>query len=369
MNRGFGPKRAVSSEGVPLPTWYNLGASDEESFMRKAVGLAMALMVVASAMIFTGAATSVPSMPVTAPSTQPAKELTLDLGDKVTLKLALIPAGKFIMGSPETEKGRRDNEEQHEVAIPKPFYMGVTHVTVEQFAAFVRESGYKTDDEKTFQSLSLAIEIKDGKLNVILVSGCSWRKPSFTQKGDHPVVHASWFDAQAFCDWLSKKSGKTVTLPTEEQWEYAYRAGTTTAYPWGDNPDDGKGWANCADQSLQKRLPNAPPDWRFFNWDDGFVFTSPTASFKANAFGLYDMTGNAWQLCQNAIEPNEKAPATDPKVAATNPRESIKCVLRGGSWGCDPTYCRSAFRDWLLPLGRGGPDGIGFRVIVAADGD
>ena len=144
------------------------------------------------------------------------------------------------------------------MTISKPFYMGVTHVTVDQFAAFVKDSGYKTDAEK--DGWSVGFEIKDGKFVRQKMDGCSWRNPSFDQKGDHPVVQVSWNDAKAFCDWLSKKSGKTVTLPTEAQWEYACRAGTTTAYPWGDNPDDGKGWANCADQSLKKKIPNQPAE-------------------------------------------------------------------------------------------------------------
>ena len=178
--------------------------------------------------------------------------MTVDLGDKVTMKLVQVPAGKFTMGSPEAEKkaavkeavaagnSEKDatdvfkDEVQHEVTISKPFYMGITHVTVDQFAAFVKDSGYKTEAEK--DGWAGGFEIKDGKLNDKRVNGCSWRKPSFDQKGDHPVVQVSWNDAKAFCDWLSKKSGKTVVLPTEAQWEYACRAGTKTAYPWGDSP-------------------------------------------------------------------------------------------------------------------------------------
>ena len=255
--------------------------------------------------------------------------MTLDLGNKVTMKLVQIPPGEFIMGSPKTEKDRDKDETQHEVTISKPFYMGITHVTVDQFAAFVKDSGYKTDAE--IGGWAEGVEIKDGKLEFKQVDGCSWRNPSFDQKGDHPVVQISWNDAKAFCDWLSKKSGKTVVLPTEAQWEYACRAGTKTAYPWGDNPDDGKGWTNCADQSLKKKLPNAPAD-SFFSWDDGFAFTSPVGSFKANAFGLYDMTGNAWQWCGDSYGDYKKGPATDPMGANADYIQ----VLRGGSWGQRP---------------------------------
>lgn len=289
-----------------------------------------------------------------------AKELTLDLGDKVTLKLVEIPAGKFLMGSPETEQGRHSDETQHEVTISKPFYMGVTHVTVDQFAAFVKDSGYKTDAEK--DGYTFGLEIKDGKLDREKMDACSWRNQIFDQKGDHPVVQVSWNDAKAFCDWLSKKSGKTVVLPTEAQWEYACRAGTKTAYPWGDNPDDGKGWANVADQSLKKRIPNQT-GFAFSSWDDGFVFTSPVGSFKANAFGLYDMRGNAWQWCQDRMGEYEEGAVTDPTGANTG---SLR-VLRGGSWNYYPQYCRSASRYRNFPEDRYST--YGFRVAVAAGVD
>ena len=301
------------------------------------------------------------SRPTSSSASQTAKELTLDLGNNVRMKLVLIPAGKFLMGSPETEKDRDKNEVQHEVTISKPFYMGVTHVTVDQFTAFVTGSGYKTDAQKS--GWSWRIEVKDGKLDFKQIDGISWLNPSFDQTGDHPVVHVDWNDARAFCDWLSKKSGKTVALPTEAQWEYACRAGTMTAYPWGDNPDDGKGWANCSDQSLKKKLPNAPAAYTFFTWDDGFVFTSPAGGFKANAFGLCDMTGNAWQWCQDWSGAYDKEAATDP----AGPREGMARVLRGGSWNDGPAGCRSAIRSRGF---RGGQrsGAFGFRVTVAAVG-
>ena len=177
------------------------------------------------------------------------------------------------------------------------------------------------------------------------------------------MVQVTWNDAQVFCAWLSKKSGQTVGLPTEAQWEYAGRAGTKTAYPWGDNPRAGKGWANCADQSLQKKLPNAPASASFFSWDDGFLFTSPVASFKPNAFGLFDMTGNAWQWCQDHYGPYDKAAATDPQGVASGGLR----VLRGGSWGIDPRRCRTGGRSWSSPAIRFGR--LGFRVAVAESVD
>ena len=289
-----------------------------------------------------------------------ARELTLDLGDKVILTLVEIPAGKFLMGSPMAEKGRQDDEVQHEVTISKPFCMGETHVTVDQFAAFARDSGYKTDAEKS--GWSPALSISGGILDANKTDGCSWRSPSFDQKGDHPVVQVSWNDAMAFCDWLSRKSGKTISLPTEAQWEYACRAGTETTYPWGDNPDDGAGFANCADQSLKRRVPNSPAVIGFFNWDDGFVFTSPVGSFKANPFGIFDMVGNANQWCQERYGDYDAGATIDPAGAKTG---SLR-VLRGGSWFDGPAGgCRSACRDGSDPDFRCGYNG--FRVTAVAD--
>jgi formylglycine-generating enzyme required for sulfatase activity len=202
-----------------------------------------------------------------------------------------------------------------------------------------------------------ATKIADGQSHLQKIDGCSWRNPSFDQKGDHPVVQVSWNDAQSFCNWLSKKNDKSVRLPTEAEWEYACRAGTKTAYPWGDNPDDGKGWANLADQSLRNRLPNDPAPELFFNWDDGFAFTSPVGSFKANAFGLYDMIGNASQWCDDRDGDYDKGEVKDPTGSGSGSRH----VLRGGSWSDGPADCRVALR------GAGFPDSrafdLGFRVV------
>jgi formylglycine-generating enzyme required for sulfatase activity len=291
------------------------------------------------------------------PASPPAKEIKLDLGNAASLSLALIPAGTFLMGSPEGEKSRKPDELQHEVTLSKPFYMGIHLVTVDQFAAFVKDSGYTTDAEK--DGASGGIEINDGKLVNRRMGGASWRDPSFDQKGDHPVVQVSWNDAKAFCEWLSKKSGKTVALPTEAQWEYACRAGTKTDWPWGDNPDDGKGWANCADQCLKKLLFNNGDGVKFFNWDDGFAFTSPAGSFRPNAFGLFDMIGNAAHWCQDRYGDYGKVAVTDPVGATTG----MARVVRGGSWNnYGPRNCRSAARYRFAPNFRN--ERYGFRIVL-----
>ena len=161
-----------------------------------------------------------------------------------------------------------------------------------------------------------------------------------------------------------------MALPTEAQWEYACRAGTMSPYPWGDNPDDGKGWANCADMTLKQSLANQP-DITFFSWNDAFEFTSPSGTFMPNAFGLYDMIGNAWQWCQDRYGDYRLGSQYHIGSATTDPGDPIgpgnQGVSRGGSWSSGPRYCRAACRL------RAGPDNsnynCGFRITVANDGD
>lgn len=296
------------------------------------------------------------------PSAQAPGELTLDLGNGVRMTFVRIPPGTFLMGSPATEREREADETLHEVTISRPFYMGRMLVTVDQFAAFVQDSGYKTVAEAAGQTTDF--RIRDGKFEFLRNQGGSWRQPSFDQAGNHPVVHVSWNDAKAFCVWLSKKTGRTVVLPTEAQWEYAARASTRTAYPWGDNPNDGKGWINGADQTLKERLTNPPVEMEFFNWHDGFVFTSPVGSFKANAFGLSDMTGNVWQWVEDLYGPYGEGPAVDPRGALTGNRR----VLRGGAWMFHARYSRLAgFRNHQIPESATGRDGFRVAALVVAE--
>ena len=242
------------------------------------------------------------------------KELTLDLGDKVALKLVPIPAGKFLMGSPKTEKDRGKDEFQHEVTISKPFYMGVHEVTVDQYARFVKGTGQRHET------------------------------PGFKQTGDHPVVKVSWDDAQAFCKWLSKKTRKTAVLPTEAQWEYTCRAGTKTRFSFGDKDTDLSEYA-----------------WYEGNRVDNQM-TRPVGQKKPNAWGLYDMHGNIWEWCQDRYGDYDKGAATDPTGAG----EGDLRVLRGGCWEYRPVNCRSANRYGFAPDYR--PVCYGFRVSGLAAG-
>jgi sulfatase modifying factor 1 len=280
------------------------------------------------------------------------KEIALDLGGHVTMKLALLPAGQFKMGAPQNEKGRFDDEIPiRMVTLSRPFYMGIHPLTRGQFAAFIKDSGYGTEAEKD----GWAFVWSGSRWEKI--NGASWKKPGFDQDDDHPVVCVSWHDAMAFCAWLSRKSGKAVRLPTEAQWEYACRAGTTTAYLWGDDPEEGKGWCNGADQTAGKQFPI----WTTFGWDDGYVFTSPVGRFKANAFGLHDMTGNVWQWCADWYD-KEYLKLRGARIDPAGPAAGTYRVARGGSWHSSPPYCRSAARRKESPAFR--LNVTGFRVVL-----
>ncbi len=277
------------------------------------------------------------------------KQITNSIG----MKLTLIPSGTFMMGSGESEEETTaffkknygmtflhagfltDEHPQHRVRITKSFYLGTYHVTRGQFQQFINDSGYRK---------KLANGDKLG------VSG------SFTQTDDHPVVEVSWNDAVAFCEWLSKKEGKTYRLPTEAEWEYCCRAGTTTRFYSGDDPETLASVANVADATFEAKFA----DVAFFGIkaSDGYAFTSPVGRFKPNAFGLYDMHGNAWQWCADWYDfyYYSKSPVRDPK----GPDCGNARVRRGGSWFDWAALARSAVRSKDLPDSR--DYCIGFRV-------
>ncbi len=225
-----------------------------------------------------------------------------DFRNSLGMKFRLIRPGRFTMGSPAGERGHVNDEAQHEVILTKPFLMSIYLVTRGQFTAFIKDTGYQTDAERDGAAYAWAGEESKS------VKGASWKAPGFEQADDHPVIEVSWNNAQAFCNWLSRKEGRAYRLPTEAEWEYAERAGTQTAYFWGDSPLDGEGFANCADLTRKDRFP----DDTTFVWRDGYVFTSPVGSFKPNPWGLYDMTGNVWQWCSDVYGDYPVGPVIDP---------------------------------------------------------
>ena len=243
--------------------------------------------------------------------------------------------------------------------ITKPFYLGTYHVTRGQFRQFVKDSGYKTDAEKGDNPGAWGWDAE--KKTFGFNKDYSWRNAGFEQTDEHPVVNVSWNDAVAFCKWLSKKEGKTYRLPTEAEWEYACRAGTTTRYYSGDDPETLAKVGNVADAAAKAKFP----DWKLtIKANDGYVFTSPVGKFKPNAFGLYDMHGNAWQWCADWYDESyyTKSPTDDP----TGPSTGSLRVGRGGSWDDGAGDCRSAYRSGIGPGLRG--DYLGFRAsLVPAD--
>ncbi|MCL6506361.1 MAG: SUMF1/EgtB/PvdO family nonheme iron enzyme [Bryobacteraceae bacterium] len=283
----------------------------------------------------------------------------------IGMKLVLIPPGEFMMGSGESleqiakafKKYRsdispdwfRDEHPQHRVRITRPFYLGAYEVTVGLFRKFVEATGYKSEGEKDGRCADVWTGKgwqQDPRFN--------WRNPGFEQSDEHPVTCVSWNDAVAFCQWLSKKEGKTYRLPTEAEWEYACRAGTTTRYYNGDDPERLAEVGNVADATAKAKFR----DWVTIAARDGYVFTAPVGGFKPNAWGLYDMHGNVWEWCADWYDPGyySKSPPDDP----VGPSSGHVRVLRGGSWFNLPWNSRSARRLRLLPVRR--DHGLGFRV-------
>ncbi len=197
-----------------------------------------------------------PAPPV--PAAPPPPGLAGETTNKLGMKLVLIHKGKFKMGSPPGEAGRRDNESydvnegpQHDVELTRDFYMAATEVTVGQFKRFVDATDYKTEAEG--ESKNWGFNAETGRMEQ---GKYTWLKPGYEQADDHPVVLVSWNDAVKFCEWLSKEEGKTYQLPTEAEWEYACRAGTNTAYHSGDNPETLAQFANVADASAKAKYPH-----------------------------------------------------------------------------------------------------------------
>ncbi len=211
-------------------------------------------------------------------------------------QMVVVPAGSFTMGSSSSEPGRLDNEgPQHEVTIGYAFAAGRYPVTRDEYARFVAETGRHSNE---------------------------WQKPGFPQSGRDPVVNVSWDDAKAYVGWLSEKAGHTYRLLSEAEYEYAERAGTSTAYWWGDSDADLCRYANG--------LP--------CNHDG----TVPVGSYPANAFGLYDMAGNVWEWTEDCWNDRYAGAPDDGTPWTTG--DCGRRVLRGGSWNVSPGDFWSAAR-------------------------
>ncbi len=242
----------------------------------------------------------------------PTKSMAKLITNSIGMKLARIPKGTFMMGSPESEEGRFSDEgPQHSVTISKDYYLGAYEVTQEQYQRIMGEN------------------------------------PSGFKGANNPVETVSWEDAVAFCKKLSelpeeKAAGRVYRLPTEAEWEYACRAGSTTRFGFGDS-----------DSQL------GPYAW--FD-ENSATTTHPVGQKTPNAWGLYDMHGNVWEWCADWKGDYSTSAVTDP----TGPAEGSYRVFRGGSWSYEAARCRSGLRIWNVPSLR--LNSLGFRVALSSSG-
>ncbi len=277
----------------------------------------------------------------------PAAEQTVQVGGR-TLKpgdafrdcdncpeMVVIPAGRFSMGSPANEPGRSPDEQpQHNVTLAKPFAVGKFEVTRAEYTAFATATT-ATPTPGCFHF---------NGTEQVLDAARSWQAPGYEQGERDPVVCLDWDEMRAYLQWLSARTGAEYRLLTEAEFEYVARAGTTTARPWG--PDIGRGNANCDGCGT----------------DFDAKRTSPAGSFKANAFGVHDMLGNAWERLEDCWHDTYAMAPTDGR-AWTVGGACAQRVTRGGAWLSDAPDVRSSLRNWDLATNR--KYTLGFRVARA----
>jgi len=269
--------------------------------------------------------------------------------------VVVIPTGEFVKGSAADEQGHVDNEEpQRRVRVEIGFALGQSEVTVGQFREFVRATKYVTDAEKL--GGSAVYEENTGRISNR--SGMTWQNDYRGERAVDglPVINVSWNDANAYLAWLSARTGKKYRLPSETEFEYALRAGSTTRYPWGDgDPDKVVGnFTGEGDRSPSKRSWSSA----FPRYSDGYWGPAPAKSFPADAFGLFDMEGNVSEWVEDCWHDNYVRAPRD-STAWVNPG-CERHVVRGGSWGSDPDQVRSAFR--IAAAGDTRSARVGFRV-------
>jgi formylglycine-generating enzyme required for sulfatase activity len=302
-----------------------------------------------------------------------------------------IPEGTFIMGGKSMEASP-DEFPRHEVTV-SAFYMDETEVTNQQFMAFVDATGYVTTAEKPIDWAELSTQLPPGtpkpadsllKAGSLVFRptegpvdlrdysqwwewkvGANWRQPegpgsSLENRMDHPVVHISWEDAQAYAKWTGKR------LPTEAEWEWAALGGEDIKYPWGNDPieeahDKANFWQGFFPYQNEER--------------DGYYGTSPVRSFPPNGYGLYDMAGNVWEWCSDTYRydnyqiDHSKGSVTNPQGPSSSqnlndPYATNEHVIRGGSYLCNDSYCSGYRVSRRMPSdGDSGTNHKGFRCV------
>jgi formylglycine-generating enzyme required for sulfatase activity len=322
----------------------------------------------------------------------------LEIKNSVGMTLRLLPAGRFERGDAELPPGfskdhsdfaSEDERPVHPVVLTRPFYLATAEVTLGQFRKFVEAASYKTTAQQSEQgAVGWDPKPPAGQPDYISTfrasGGFSWLNPGFPQTDDHPVVGVSFADAQAFCAWLGQQEKTTYRLPTEAEWEYAARAGTTSYFSFGDNY---RGqihlYANLGNVELERAFPErARRQWLIdVNRDppDQHVFTAPVGSYRANPWGLFDLHGNVWEWCADryldtAYAPFTRAGHQEVRRQAVDPINEEKTsadgdwrVIRGGSWFNAPIQCRSATRGYFEA--NDAASYLGFRVVRDASAE
>lgn len=257
-------------------------------------------------------------------------------------EMVVVPPGSFMMGSPESETARSSVEgPQRRVTFARPFAVGRLEITVDEFAAFVQETGHDAG------SMCLTLEGEKWEER----PGRSFRNPGFAQTGSHPAACLSWHDAKAYVAWLSSKTGKPYRLLTEAEWEYAARAGTTTSYSFGNDLSGLCRHGNVHDQTAVRRIADQPANSRIAiitrlgaaQCDDGYAYTAPAGSFAANGFALHDMEGNVWEWVEDCWNDHYRRAPTDGSAWLAG--NCGRRAHRGGSWTSLAWRLRAAHRE------------------------
>ncbi len=286
-------------------------------------------------------------------------------------KMVRIPAGEFEMGSiPMAEFLKKFDAVKNDLTeiflllsetppirkakIERSFMLGSHEITIGEFRAFVKETGYVTSAEKDGQGGTGLL----GPAKFGAAARFTWKEVGFPVTDDHPVANVSWHDANAYCVWLSKKTEKRFRLPTEAEWEYACRAGAKTTFAHGNNVAGLIKFGNLADQALRKKIPGLP--WAL-QGNDGHEYLAPVGKFQPNAFGLYDMHGNVLEWCADRFS------FFDPirNIVKLPLENEVQYVHRGGNWFSDPATAGCACRSGNPPSFRNSL--TGFRVVCEID--
>ena len=261
-------------------------------------------------------------------------------------EMVVVPAGRFTMGSPPDEPGRRDDEgPQREVRVDRPFAVSRYEIKRREYEAFLKDSKLPVSGQCVTDRRQQGHWVPDAET--------SFHDPGFTQTSDHPAACLSWNDATAYIAWLNKMTGGGYRLLTEAEWEYVARAGSVTAYPWGSDIAQGCSYMNGFDRTTIQTKGDlyqgeAVP---FADCSDGYVNTAPVGSFRSNAFGVHDMIGNLGEWVEDC--------STDSYRPESKP-DCSRRMVRGGSWGTQPRQLRSAERIRYQPTDV--DDSIGIRV-------